>query len=125
MAFANYNAGKSLFPSGSQVAGTTYTADQHNTVCRGIAVVTSVTVDGGTGTLTVTVQGKDIASGSYYDILATTAVNIAAGLKRIAIYPGLAVSANASANDILPETWRLKFVVANSVTATVGASLEV
>jgi hypothetical protein len=120
----SFNTG-SFFPAASTGAGTSYSPDQVNTGCKGIKVGVSVTVDGGTGTLTVTIQGKDKASGLYYDILASTAVNIAAGLKVLTVYPSVAAAANAALSDALPATWRLKMVVANTVTATVGASLLV
>lgn len=112
-----------LFPSGSKGAGTYTSADQQNLLCRGVVVGVSVTTDGGTGTLTVTVQGKDLASGLYYDILTSTAVNIAAGLKTLTVYPGAPSTANASIGVPLPATWRIKAVVANTITGTVGASL--
>jgi len=104
-------------------AGTYFTADQKNLGCRGIKVGVNVTVDGGTGTLTVTVQGHDNASGAYYDILVGTAQNVASGFKVLTVYPDLTAAANVTVNDVLPAVWRLKMVVANTVTATVGASV--
>jgi hypothetical protein len=113
----------SLFPTAATGAGTTFSPDTRNIGYQGIKVYTNVTADTTTGTLTVTLQGKDAVSGVYYDILATTAVNVAAGLKVLTVYPALTAAANSVVSDALPQVWRLKMVVAtNTVTATVSAT---
>ena len=54
-------------------------ADQTNHNGRGVKLVIDITAITGVGaTLTVTVQGKDAASGKYYTILASTALAAAA-----------------------------------------------
>ena len=118
----NFNKSGSLFPSGAQAIGTTYSADQQNLNRRGVVATVAVSVDNTGGTLTVTIQGKDPASGTYYDILTSAGLNVAAGLISLRVYPGIAAVTNRSVSDILPATWRLKFVVASAaITATVGA----
>lgn len=84
-------------------------------------------ISGTTPTLTVTLQGKDAASGKYYTILAGAALN-ATGTTVMTVFPGATASANVAANDCLPRTWRINTAVGGtgpSVTYTVGVSLLV
>lgn len=106
-------------------AGTTNSADQANASGRGAIVVVDITVAGGTPTLTVTIQGKDAASGKYYDILTSTALATVA-TTALVVYPGITAAANLKVDQPLPRVWRVKAVVAGStpaVTATVGAAV--
>jgi hypothetical protein len=109
-------------------AGTVNGTDQINYNGRGLKLVIDVTAISGTSpTLTVTIQGKDPTSGKYFTILASAALN-ATATTVLTVYPGQAVAANVSANDILPRTFRVIAVVGGtgpSVTATVAASLIV
>jgi hypothetical protein len=109
-------------------AGVTTTqtgTDQVNYGGRGVVVVFDMTVVG-TGSVTLSIQGKDVASGKYYTILAGVAVvtNITSVYT---IYPGAAVTANVSSNSPLPRTWRVLATAnnANAATYTVGASVIV
>lgn len=101
-------------------------ADQTNLSGRGINLVIDVTAISGTSpTLTVTLQGKDTASGQYYTILASAALT-ATGVTVLQVFPGAAVTANVSANAQLPRTWRISTAIGGttpSVTATIGASV--
>lgn len=100
-------------------------ADQVNSGCRGIKLVIDITAISGTSpTLTVTLQGKDTASGKYYTLLASAALN-AVATTVLEVFPGAAVTANVSANSQLPRTWRVNTAIGGStpsVTATIGAS---
>ena len=90
---------------------------------RGIKVTLDMTT-AGTGSVTLTVQGKDPTSGKYYTILAGAAVTT--NVTNIyTVYPGLAVTANVSANDVLPRVWRLLVTAnnGNSATYSVGYDL--
>lgn len=89
---------------------------------RGIKVVLDVT-NAGTGSVTLTIQGKDVASGKYYTLLAGAAV-VTNATTVYSVYPGAAVAANVSANDALPATWRILVTAnnANPATYTVGFS---
>lgn len=102
---------------------TTQTIDQDNkTGARGVSVYVKTTAIG-TGSITITIQGKDRISGDYYTLLAGAAV-ITNTTNRYWIFPGAAVTANVSANDELPDIWRILVTAnnANPVTATVGWS---
>ena len=93
----------------------------------GLLVFINITaISGTTPTYTVTVEGKDPVSGTYYTILASAGLN-ATGMTVLKIYPALTAAANLVANDILPQTFRIKAVVAGttpSVTATIGTVLK-
>jgi hypothetical protein len=104
--------------------GTPAKVDQTNYNARGIQVVIDVTAVTATPAITVTIQGKDAASGKYYTILASTAIaTVTTTVLRV--YPGGVVAANASANDVIPRTFAIDCVHgdADSATYTVGYSL--
>lgn len=108
------------------VAGGTTTqtsADFANPNARGVKVVLDTTVIG-TGSITVTIQSKDRASGKYYTLLAGAAV-VTNVTNVYTVFPGAPVAANVSANDQLPEVWRIVVTAnnANPATYTVGAAL--
>lgn len=98
-------------------------ADQTNQYARGIQVVLDMTVVG-TGSVTVSIEGKDVISGKYYALLTGAAV-ITNVTNVYRIYPGLTPVANATVSDVLPRTWRVKVTAnnANSATYSVGACL--
>ena len=109
-------------------ATTTQTgADQTNINGRGLIVVLDMTVNaGGSGSVTLTIQGKDAASGKYYTLLAGAAV-VSVVTNVYTVYPGAPVTTNVSANAPLPRTWRVLATAnnANATTYTVGASVIV
>lgn len=78
----------------------------------------------GTGSITVTIQGKDPTSGAYYTVLAGTAVT-SNSFTRYFIYPGATTTANTSVNDLMPYTWRVIVTAnnANPVTYSVGVTI--
>lgn len=98
-------------------------ADQTNYNGRGLHVVLDMTTVG-TGSVTLTIQGKDATSGKYYTLLAGAAV-VTNSTNVYKVYPGLPATANVSANDLLPRTWRILVTAnnANATTYTVGASV--
>ena len=95
--------------------------DQNNANCRGITIFINATAV--TGTLTVTLQGKDPFSNVYYTLLASAAI-AAPGNVQMTVYPGLLAATNLAANIPLPATWRvIAAIVTGPVTATIGAVL--
>lgn len=97
-------------------ATTTVTGpDFVNNNARGVTVTLDMTTVG-TGSVTLTIQGKDQASGKYYTILAGAAV-ITNSTNRYFVFPGAPVAANVSANDELPYIWRI-LVTANNANPT-------
>lgn len=118
----NYNAG-ALITHSAASAGVN-SSDQDGNRGRGVMVFVRISAITGTSpTLTVTLQGKDEASGQYYTILASAALT-ATGLTVLKVYPGLTAAANTVANDILPSTYRVISAIGGTspaVTATVSA----
>jgi hypothetical protein len=99
--------------------------DQININGKGVKVVLDMT-NVGTGSVTLTIQGKDVVSGKYYTLLAGAAV-ITNSTNVYELYPGLTAVASVSANTTLPRTWRVITTanLANATTYTVGASIIV
>lgn len=89
----------------------------------GLIVYTNITaITGTTPSLVVTVQGKDPVSGVYHTILASASLTTA-GFTVLRIGPGLATTANASANDLVPSIFRITATIAGTtpaVTATIS-----
>ncbi len=120
-AYVNRDTG-ALLNLQAQAAGTVSTPDMLNYTDHTAKCL--VAIRGVTGTLTVTIQGKDNASGDYYTLLASAALGSVADTL-MSVGPGLALTTNVSANDYLPAVWRITAVVATGpVTATVGCSLS-
>lgn len=103
-------------------------ADQLNGNGRGVQIGINITaITGTTPSLTVTVQGKDVASGVYYTLLASAALT-ATGFTLLTVYPAAPTTANVSSPQVLPRTWRVTYAIAGTipaVTATIGASVIV
>lgn len=97
--------------------------DFRNVSSRGIHVVLDMTVVG-TGSVTLTIQGKDVASGKYYTLLAGAAVTTNS-TNVYKVGPALTAAANAVANDIVPAVFRLLVTAnnANAATYSVGLAL--
>lgn len=116
---SNVNAGTLISAVGATTTQTS--ADQTNTSGRGVLVFLNTTAIG-TGSVTLEIDGKDPASGTYYAILTGVAV-VTNVFTVYRVYPGLTASANAIASDILPTTWRVRVTAnnANAATYTVGA----
>lgn len=112
--------------TGAAAAAGVNLADQSNVNGRGLQLTIDVTaITGTTPSLTVTIQGKDTASGKYFTLLASAALT-GVGTTVLRVYPGLVAAANLTANDILSRTWRVVTVIAGTtpaVTYTVGASV--
>ncbi len=111
-----------LIPSAAFTTTQT-TVDQINTSGRGVRVVLDMTVVG-TGSVTLEIDAKDVASGKYVAQLTGAAV-ITNSTNVYVVYPGLTAAANSVASDVLSHTWRVKVVAnnANSCTYSVGASM--
>ena len=116
------NQNLTLLASAARTA-TVASPDQTNFNGCGVHVILDVTA-AGTGSITLTIQGKDPVSNKYYDILAGVAVTTNS-TNVYKVYPGLPATANVSANDLLPRTWRVNVTHnnANSITYSVGAAV--
>lgn len=111
------------------VTGTQVTPDTFAQNFKGVTVVVDLTVNAGAlGSLVVTVQGKDSASGKYFPLLTSGALSTV-GTYVFTIYPGItaaasAANAGASVSSILPAWFRVQVAGnANPTTYTVGVVL--
>lgn len=115
VAFAQ-NKGGTVLPSTAQTATTINSSDFVNGAGRSGVLMINVT-SRTSGTYTFTIQGKDGASGVYYNVLASTAI-AATGMTTLKVGPALPVSANASANDVWPMVWRVAIAGASTPVMT-------
>ena len=108
-----------FLPSSSRTTTQTQ-QDQMNEGHRGLRVVVDVTTPG-TGSITVTIDELDQVSGKYVTLLTSAALTTTATTV-LRVFPGATVTANASANDTLGATWRIKVTHnnANAITYSVG-----
>jgi len=100
---------------------TTDSPDLSNPNWRGGQFILDVTAKGAAPSITVTIQGKDLASGQYYTLLTGAAVTtVSTTVYRV--YPGLTAAANSVANDVVPSIFRVHVVHGNSdsITYSVG-----
>jgi hypothetical protein len=121
---ANYTSATAAITA--TAATTTQTsADIGNNSGRTMSVILDTTSIG-TGSVTVTINGKDPASGKYYPLLAGAAVTTNA----TTVYhvgPGMTVTANVSANVPVPKVVQIVVTAnnANAATYTVGVNFGV
>ena len=119
------NRSVTLLASAARTASVA-TDDQSNSQHRGVVVIINATAATSTPSVVATIQGKDELSGQYYTILASAAIT-GTGTTVLRVYPGLTAATNTVANDVLPSTWRVNLVHADtdSITYTVAAQLIV
>lgn len=89
-----------------------------------LRVVIDVTAITATPSVVVTIDGLDPVSGKYWNLLTSAAIT-ATGTTVLTVGPGLPVTANVSANQVLPDTLRITMTHgdADSITYTVAAHL--
>lgn len=77
-------------------------------------------------TTLVTIEGKDPVSGTYYTILASTALAAVAS-QLLAVGPGITVAANKSVADWMPPVFRISVTYGGTtptVAGTIGMSFS-
>jgi hypothetical protein len=95
-------------------------ADQTNFNHRGIKIVLDVT--SGTGlSLTLALNGKDLNSAKYYNILTGAAVT-GVGTYVYTVYPGATAVANLTVNDIIARLFQIVVTAGNATSATYSVS---
>lgn len=104
-----------VLPSASRTTTQT-TGDYRHPYHRGVKVVLTTSAIG-TGDITLTIQEKNPTSGAYTTLLAGTNVTTNT-TNTYTVFPGSAVSANVSANNYLPRTWRVVVTANNANAAT-------
>lgn len=112
------------YASEARTATPTAMADRTNEKRdRGVRVVINVTAVSATPSVTFTIQGKCLASGTYYTLLASAAIT-GTGQTVLVVYPGLTASANAVANNVLPSVWRVIATHGDSDSITYSVSAD-
>lgn len=103
---------------------TVNSSDLTNYNARGLHCIIDVSAYPAAASVVPHIQAYDPLSTSYYDILVGNAI-VATGTTILKIYPGITESANASASDIVPRTFRVRMVHADadSITYSVGIQL--
>jgi hypothetical protein len=111
-----------LLPSASRTTTQT-SVDLINPNCRCLDVTLDMTVIG-TGSVTITINKKDSASGKYVLLLAGAAVTTNT-VNRYRIHPNLTAAANSIAQDQVPAIFQIVVTAnnANAATYSVGYSL--
>ena len=95
-----------LIAYGPQTTNTSST-DQTNTNARGVSVfIKTGAFAGDASAITVSVEGKDTISGSYYTILASSSL-LANSFYVMEVYPSLLPVTNSIASALLPYNWRV------------------
>lgn len=125
---ASGNLERIIFASATR--DTTHSSlDFDNLSHLGVQLVVDVTdeTDGdSTHTIVVKIQGKDPASGKYYDLLTSASIT-ATGTTLLTVHPSVTPSANVAAAYALPRTWRVSIEHtadgASDMTYSVGANL--
>lgn len=115
-----------IHSSALNVAGSTVTQttqDFTNEYGAGAEVYLNVS-NAGTGSITLTIQGKDPTSGVYYTVLSGAAVTTNS-FNKYQVFPGAATTANVSVNDLMPFKWRVVVTSNNSnpMTYSVGVTV--
>ena len=102
---------------------TTNSADLGNPDGRGIMVILDLTAFVTAASLTLSVQGKDPASGKYVTLFTGAAVTTISTTTYV-VYPGITETANVDASVPIPETFRIVVTHgnANSTSYSVGYS---
>lgn len=111
-----------LIPSAARTA-TNNTIDYvlgHSGYGRFVIDVTAVP---GVDTVTFTVQGKDNASGKYFTLLASAAIS-AISTVTLEVGPTITAAANASANKLLSETFRVLVTHSAGTSFTYSVGLD-
>ena len=123
MVVPNRNIENTIFASAVYTA-TQNGIDQTNPGALGVVVVIDATLDAALASVVFKIQGKDPASGKYYDILESTAV-ASVTTRILRVHPAHTASANLIAKDMIPRTWRViaTHADADAITYSVGYSL--
>ena len=116
-------ATKVILPSLARTANTD-SVDLQNPKHRGMQLIIDVTAIVTSPSIVATIQGKDPASGKYYDLVSSAAIT-AVGTTVLSIYPALTGQANVKEDNGLPLDFRVSVAHANanSITYSIGGNM--
>lgn len=120
---ARANIASTLLASAAQTVTQT-SADQLNVNGHALHVILNATAIG-TGSVTVTINAKDVASGQYYPLLVGAPI-VTNSMNVYRVGPALTAAANATANDWVPRLFQIVVTAnnANPVTYSLGYNLS-
>lgn len=115
------NLNTSILASAARTTTQT-SADQTNPNHRGIKIVLDVTV-AGSGSITLTLNGKDLNSGKYYNILTGSAVSTIS-TNVYTVFPGATAvgSGNVTVSDMISRLFQIVETANNANTMTYSVS---
>ena len=110
---------KSIFPSAVRTA--TANVEIEDRFVKGIQVIINTTLDAALASVVPTIDGYDPLSGVWYNILTAAAVT-AVGTVVLRVHPDLTAAANLTAQDFLPEKYRvvMTHADADAITYSIG-----
>ena len=123
------NSSKTILSSVARTVTTNSATQSHESdatlVARGLHLIIGVTAIVAAPSIVVHIQGLEINAVVFYDLLISNAITTV-GTTVIKLYPGIQALPNVSANDILPDRWRVQVVHgnANSITYSIVAKLS-
>lgn len=117
----------SLMTLTGQTAATINSADQSGFNITRVVCVYQQSSRLNTPSTTFKIQNKDAASGTYYDVITSSAVTTSTTPNPIAAGGGVTTTANVGAGVPIAAKWRVSATVAGTtpiVTATIGCSVQ-
>jgi len=114
---------QTLLVSAARTATTTKVLNKVN--INNLAVIIDVTAIAATPSVVPTIEGQDPTSGEFYVMLTGAAIT-AVGTTVLRVGPDMPVTANLSAQDMVPENFRVVLTHADgdSITYSVGLNYE-
>ena len=114
-----------LFPSVARTADSNSADIDNIEDYQSAIIVIDVTLDPGTASVVFTVEGKDLLSGEYYEILEAAAI-ASVSTTVLHIGSGHVLANNISVGTRLPRVWRIEadHADAESITYSIGADLS-
>ena len=111
--------------SSASYSSTQTSSTQTNFSYRGLRIHLNVTVIG-TGSLTLSIQGDDSTTSTWYTIFSNSSPIVANGFYEFSLYPGVSGTNTANyfyINDALPRSWRVSVAGPNGTTFAVAYGL--
>jgi len=108
----------------SAVRSATFVGDDNTKIpgMRGIKAFLDVTAVPGIDTVQLVIEAKDALSGKYVALL-SAAARVATGTDMLTVYPGVAVTANVSASDVVPDIYRARVIHSAGTSFTYSLSV--
>lgn len=112
----NGNTAKAAIASGTRTAET-FVNITDNTMAKGATFLFNVSAVTATGSLTLTIEGRDPVSLGFYPILVSNAITTVS-LNALRVYPGLTAVPGLTVSDMLPLNYRIRVTPVNAVNMT-------